>query len=305
MASHARVTGVSRRVKDFTGKTFEILAQAVRSFIQVDAPEGAASMAYFAIFSLFPLLLLLVALGSIVLQSQEAQQKVFELVNRAFPISREPIERNLRRVLELRGTVGVVGMISLLWSASGFFSTLAYHLNRVWPTAALRSFFKGRLVAIGIVTGLTGLLALSLISDAVFHLLLRYIPSWGNIPIIETLLRKHLSHLIPFLLRLLIFWGLYRWVPNTKVRWSEALGGAMVAVLGVQITTVGFTWYISSGLARYELVYGSLGAIVALMLWIHLNSLITLFGAHISGAIAQQTTLSNAADQKMGVKKSR
>jgi len=73
----------------------------------------------------------------------------------------------------------------------------------------------------------------------------------------------------------------------------------------VQITTVGFAWYISSGLARYELVYGSLGAIVALMLWIHLNSLITLFGAHISGAIAQQTTLSNAADQKMGVKKSR
>ena len=62
-----------------------------------------------------------------------------------------------------------------------------------------------------------------------------------------------------------------------------------MAVLVVEITTVGFTWYISSGLARYEFVYGSLGAVVALMLWIYFNSLITLFGAHLGAAIARQT----------------
>jgi membrane protein len=299
MARQAVMRSTYRRCINLGRSFYEILARAVRSFNEVDAAEGAASMAFFAIFSLFPMLLLLVAVGSLVLQSHEAEQKVFELVSRAFPISRAPIERNLRRVLELRGAVGAVGLISLLWSASGFFSTLAYHLNRAWPLAIVRSFFKVRLVTIAIVTGLAGLLGLSLVGDIVLHLLLQYIPSWGKVPVIETLLRKHLSDLVPFLLRFLIFWGLYAWVPNTKVRWSEALGGALVAVVGVQATTAALTWYIGSGLARYELVYGSLGAIVALMLWIYFNSLITLFGAHLSAAIAQQTKPEQARSSEM------
>ncbi len=288
MARHDKIYDIYRRVEDFYRKTREVLDHAVRSFITVDAPEGAASMAYFAVFSLFPLLLLLVAVGSLVLQSQEAQQEVFELVSKAFPISREPIARNLQRLLELRGTVGIVGMVSLLWSASAFFSTLAYHLNRAWPTAVLRGFFKGRLVAVAIVAGLAGLLAFSLVSNAVVHLLLRYIPSWEGLSLVETVLRKHLSDLISFLLRFFLLWGLYRWVPNTKVRWSEALGGALVAVTVMELTTVALSWYLGSGLVGYELVYGSLSAMLALMLWIYVNSLITLFGAHLSAAISQR-----------------
>jgi membrane protein len=86
-------------------------------------------------------------------------------------------------------------------------------------------------------------------------------------------------------------WGLYRWVPNTEVKWSEALWGASVATLAWEIATNGFTWYLSSGIVQYELLYGSLGAIVALMLWIYIISLITLFGAHLSAAIARQTRI--------------
>jgi membrane protein len=293
---------ICQRFKALGPDLFSILARAWNRFNAVDAPEGAASMAFFAIFSLFPMLLLLVAVGSFVLQSQEAQRKVFELVKRGFPISPELIERNVRRVLELRGTVGIVGMISLLWSASGFFSTLAYHLNRAWPEAAMPSFIKSRLVAIGMVAGLAGLLALSLVTSAVLHILPRFLPSWGKVSLIETLFWGSLSDLVPLLFSFLLLWGLYRWVPSTRVTWSEALGGASVAVVGVEFTTVAFTWYVGSGLAGYEVVYGSLGAIVALMLWIYLNSLITLFGAHISAAIAQQFRPSKPAAKKRDVR---
>ena len=304
MAPRRTIRTIRQRFKVLSPDLFSILARAWNRFNAVDAPEGAASMAFFAIFSLFPMLLLLVAVGSFVLQSQEVQHKVFELVKRGFPVSQELIERNVRRVLELRGTVGIVGMISLLWSASGFFSTLAYHLNRAWPEAAMPSFIKSRLVAIGMVAGLAGLLALSLVTSAVLHILPRFFPSWGKIPFIETLFWGSLSDLVPLLFSFLLLWGLYRWVPNTGVRWSEALGGAFVAVVGVEFTTVAFTWYVGSGLAGYEVVYGSLGAIVALMLWIYLNSLITLFGAHMSAAIAQQFRLSKPAAKKRNVRRS-
>jgi len=49
--------------------------------------------------------------------------------------------------------------------------------------------------------------------------------------------------------------------------------------------TAGFAWYLSSGLSKYRLVYGSLGSIVALMFWLYVTSGIILFGAHLSAAI--------------------
>jgi len=84
----------------------------------------------------------------------------------------------------------------------------------------------------------------------------------------------------------LMLLGLYRWVPSALVRWPEATVGALVATGAMEVTTRGFSWYLRSGLARYELIYGSLGAVVALLLWIYLNSLILLFGAHLSAAVA-------------------
>jgi membrane protein len=71
------------------------------------------------------------------------------------------------------------------------------------------------------------------------------------------------------------------------VRWWEAFWGALVATLAGEIATRGFTWYLSSGIVQYELVYGSLGAIVALMLWIYIGGWIVLFGAHLSAAVAR------------------
>jgi len=83
--------------------------------------------------------------------------------------------------------------------------------------------------------------------------------------------------------------SLYRWIPNTEVKWSQAFWGALVATLGWEIATQTFTWYLTSGMARYQLVYGSLGTVVALMFWIYLSSLITFYGAHLSAAVTQHS----------------
>jgi membrane protein len=80
---------------------------------------------------------------------------------------------------------------------------------------------------------------------------------------------------LQLLLRLALFWGLYRWVPNAQVNAWAAFWGAVVATAGWELATNGFAFYLSSGLASYELVYGSLGTIVGLMFWIYLGSLVT------------------------------
>jgi membrane protein len=285
-----KVKAIYRRANDLSGGSLDILRETFQRFNDARASEAAAGMAYYALFSLFPLLLALVAAGSFFLESERAYREVVDLVTQAIPVSRGLIERNIRRVLELRGTVGIVGLIGLLWSATGVFTILANHINRAWPEAETRNFLEKRLVALGMVGVLAGLLVLSLFSTAVLNLLPRLqVPLWGGVSIYETSLWAIVSKLVPGLFISLMFLSLYRWVPNTEVKWSGAVWAALVAAFAWEAVASAVTWYLSSGLARYELVYGSLGAVVALMFWIYISSLITLFGAYLSAAINRHT----------------
>lgn len=281
---------IYRRVNHLSGGSLGILRNAIERFNDARASEAAASMAYYALFSLFPLLLALVAVGSFVLEREKAFQQAIGLITEAVPISQGLIERNIQQVLDLRGTAGIVGLIGLLWSAMGAFAALAHNINRAWPDAEPRSFLERRLVALGMIGTLAVLLTLSLVSTTVLNLLPQLqVPLWDSVSIYETPLWAALSNFIPWLFTLLLFLALYLWVPNTEVKRRAAFWGALVAALAWEVAANGLAWYLKSGLVRYELVYGSLGAVVALMFWIYLSSWITLFGAHLSAAIAQHT----------------
>lgn len=278
------------RIDARCGGVLSILTEAARGFERARAAEAAGSMAYYAIFSLFPLMLVLVTVGSRVLENVQVQQQVLEAITGAIPVSRELVQQNIQRMLELRGAVQIVALLGFLWSATGVFTTVARNINRAWPQARARNFIRRRLVALGImVAGLGGLLVLSLLSTAVLNLLPQFnIRLWGDVAIYQSTLWTWLSYLVPWVFSFLLFLFLYYWVPNVRVRWSEALWGALVAAIGWRGATAAFAWYLSSGWANYDLVYGSLGAVVALMVWIYISSLIVLFGAHLSAAVASR-----------------
>jgi membrane protein len=205
-----------------------------------------------------------------------------------FPVAERLIKRNIQVVLGQRGTVGLIALIGLVWSATGVLTVLARNINRAWPESEPRSFVEDRLMALGMVTGLAVLLGTSSVSNTVLNVLARFsVPIGGGFSVDETPLWTTLLIAIPRLLAFFALLGLYRWVPNTKVRWSEAFWGALVATPAGEIATSGFSWYLSSGIVQYELVYGSLGTVVALMLWIYIGVLITLFGAHLSAAVTR------------------
>ena len=241
-------------------------------------------MAFFGFFSLFPLLLVLVAIGSSIIESSQAQEQVLDLVIQAFPFSGETIEENIRKVLSARGSVGLIGLVGLTWSATGAFSVLTRNINRAWPNTSLRNFLRIRLIAFGMLAALVGLLATLLVANPVMRLLPRVVSDAAT----KATSLRFFNHIIIWLSLFVTLYFLYYWIPKTKVQWKEALWGALVASLASEITTSGFIWYLGSGLSNYNLVYGPLGAIVALLTWIYVLSLIILFGAHLGAAIAQQ-----------------
>jgi membrane protein len=272
-----------QNINRLSGDRLGILKVALDSFSETRAAESAASLAYYALFSLFPLLLLFIAVGSYFLDSSQVYETVTQLVQRAIPVSTQIINENLREVLDARETVGIIGLVTLLWSASGVFTNLAYNINLAWPRARRRSFLQRRLMGVRLLGGLGGLLILSIILDwlSKLHLFVNI----ANTSFYTLSLWRLFSGVASWLTVFLLFFALYRWIPAVFVRWRAAFWGALFATTAWKIATAGFAWYVTSGFGRYQLIYGSLGAMVALLFLIYLISFITLFGAHLSAAI--------------------
>ena len=167
------------------------------------------------------------------------------------------------------------------------FTTLARNINRAWPKASRMNFWESRIIALIIILLLGALLIATVLVNALASILPGI--NWRlqlNLPLINT--AALFSEIISWIVAFLVFISLYRWVPTVKVRWSNALWGAAAATIAWRIASKAFTFYLSSGLATYTLLYGSLGTIVALLTWIYLSSYIILIGAHISSAIESQ-----------------
>jgi membrane protein len=287
----------------FSRGALGISIHALRSFNEARAMEAAAAISYYALFSLFPLLIILVVVSSSLLQNQNIQYQILNMVgeflppgeelaresmNRilelgSFPPAQEILRENVQQVLNLRVPVGVGAIFGLIWASTSVFTALGRNINRAWQGASRRNFLKWRLIGLAMAgTLLTGLLILSLILSGLFGLISRIQPQY------EVWYLKVLSELIPMLLILITAYLLYLWAPDAEVGWQEAGWGAAAAALCWEVSKVSFSWYIESGLARHQLVYGSLGTVVVLMLWVYLSGAIILYGAHLSATIGKR-----------------
>lgn len=272
-----------QQINKWSGNRFVILRKAISTFTNKQAAQASAGLAYYALFSIFPLLLVFIAAGSFFLDTRQVFQMVTQFIQQALPISKQAINQNLEEILQKRGTAGIVSILTLLWSASGMFTSLAHNINLAWPHASRRSFIQNRLVGLWMIIGLIGLIAFSLVLSWItnrlpFMAIARGSPSslvWWRL----------ISAFGSWLIIFLVFLSLYQWIPTLHVKWNAVIWGALAASLGWKAVTAGFAWYLGSSFGQYQLVYGSLGAIVAFLFLIYIISLITLFGAHLSAAI--------------------
>jgi membrane protein len=266
-------------VNHLSGDRLSILQTALKTFTEKQAAQASAGLAYYTFFSIFPLMLVFIAGGSYFLDSHQVFDTVTQFIQQALPISRQVINENLEEILAERGTAGIVSLLILLWSASGMFTNLAYNINLAWPRAARRNFIQNRLMGLWMIVGLIGLIVLSLVLSWITTRL-PFLRLDSASPVDVFLLQLG-SWLVIFI----VFLTLYRWIPAFRVRWRPTFWGALLASLAWKAVTAVFGWYLGSSFGQYQLVYGSLGAIVAFLFLIYIISIITLFGAHLSAAI--------------------
>jgi membrane protein len=268
------------------------LKAAMFTFSEARAAQAAASVAYYAFFSLFPFLLVCISIGSYFVDEEQAFRYVTDMLNEYFPAALVFITNNLRQVFNSRGAFGILGLLTLFWSASSVFASLAFNINLAWTHGARRGLIQHRLIGLGMIAGLTLLLILSLAVNwlASLEAFLRMV---NGSPFIKSLW-WYLSILASWVTVFLLLLILYRWAPRARPGWRPVLLGALVATGAWKGATALFNWYLKSLLRTYQLIYGSLGAIVLLLLLIYILAFITLFGAHLVAAMDRHRTSARA-----------
>ena len=259
------------------------MGRALTRFGLNNAAVYAAGMAFYAFFSLFPLLLVLVAVASIILERYISQGELYDFIFGFFPLYQDWIRGNVENIIARRGTVSIVAVVTLIWSASGYFNIMVRGLNDAWPGIKHRNFLGRRLVALGLVGGIILLMILSFLTSVSLDFLSHFqVPMGGSISLYETFIWKFFSNYFPYGFLLLAFWLLYYVAPNVKVKKRAAFIGALPASIAWNLLNGGFSWFLRSGFARYEIIYGSLGTIVSLLFWIYLSNILLLFGAYLT-----------------------
>jgi membrane protein len=268
----------------------DFLKRVYTRMTDADLFDRSAQVAFYFSFSLFPLLFFLVSLFGLVLGSTEGlKNELFQYMRQLLPIAAYDLVRNTVEEIVATSSPGklTVGLIVTLWSASAGVSSIRGALNAVYELKETRSWFITKALSVGITFVLIALTAVIL--GVVFYgweLGQSLLAAIGfRIPSSFVLASIQWATILVVLL--IACEVIYNVVPSfKKFRWNWINVGTLVAIV---------LWILFTGLFRlylhyfntYNKTYGSLGAVIILMLWLYLTALAVMIGAAINAALRQ------------------
>ena len=267
----------AHRLNERTHGWLGMLACAGREALKPDSAITAAAIAYFALFSLFPLALLSISIASFNLGPLMDQQLIVQKLEFIAPALGQLLGRNIDEIIHARGPVTSVALVGLIWSASTIFYTLTQTLNKIWGNKRNRPVWKRR--------GLAILFVLTFVGPALFLAsfagsMIANLRTWLPDQII--LIVGDISLIVVILLDIALFMVLYIMLPHGDSTWREILPGAIGGGLLWELAKKAFLFFVSTYISVSNLVYGSVAAIMAFLVWAYLSGLIFLFGAFLS-----------------------
>lgn len=268
---------LSQKMNKIKGHAWvEFLVQVAKRFGKNGCSFMAAAIAFYTFFSLFPFLLLVLTVLSYWTDPILIKEQIVMVAEFYLPEAGPLVQENVQRMLASRSQVGILAVGVLFWSSSGVFSALQTALNRIWEVPIRPSFLSRKIRDLAISASLVVMVALSVAANTVIKTLAVFV---GD-PLVDWTAHG-LGLILPFLVTSLLFFLAYRLIPARTPSVTAGVLGAVVAGAGTEAIRAGFTWYVSS-LSPYQLVYGSLGVIIAVMFWIYLTGASFLLGAQMA-----------------------
>jgi len=265
------------RLDEWTHGWLGMLAGAGRETLNPESSISAAAIAYFSIFSLFPLTLLSITIASLRLGSLLDYHTIVNRLEFFAPALGLLLGKNFDDIILARGPITIVAFVGLIWSASTIFFTFTQTLHRIWNNKRRRSVWKRRGLSILFVLIFVGpILFLASIASSLLINLMTWVPE-NSLQIIAGT-----GIIVSIVLDISLFMAIYMVLPHGAATWHEILPGAIAAGFLWEIAKKAFLIFVTTYISISNLVYGSVTAIIAFLLWAYLSGLIFVFGASLS-----------------------
>ncbi len=287
-----------RKLSSFSRDTFgvrnrgpwrSIVSHTFHQFDENDLFTSAAAMSYFGLMALFPALLLLLAIGNQITAATELLTRAVEV----YPGSGKFLRETIRSLSTVSKGVVVTCVIVVLWAGSWVFAVIERALNRIWG-ATSRTFWHGRALTIGMI-GIIGVLLASSVMITSLVVALREIAGRlsprqiARYPILLSVgsaFWQLIFAILSLLVTVVLFVIIYRFMPKAEVTLRDTLPGAILAGLLWEVAK--YVFALSVNYFHYDQIYGSVGAVVAVLTWSYFSSLILLFGAQLTAVFHRE-----------------
>lgn len=266
-----------------------IVSHTLHQFHENDLFTSAAAMSYFGLMALFPALLLMLAISNQIPAGAEMLRHAADV----YPGSSNFLRDTVRSLSSVGTGIIITCVIVVLWAGSWVFSVLERALNRIWGTIS-RTFWHGRAITIGMI-GIVGvLLSVSVLitswvvalRDVAGRISPRQMARYPILLSVGSVFWQGIFAALSFLVTVILFVAVYRFLPRAEVTLRDTLPGAIIGGLLWESAKYVFAW--SLGYFHYDQIYGSVGAVVAVLTWSYVSSLILLFGAQLTAVFHRE-----------------
>jgi membrane protein len=265
-----------------------IAKETVSQWQEDEAPRQAASLALYTLLSIAPLLILSIKVAGLALGDEAARgqisQQISGVVGAQAGQAVEAMIANARSPGQ--GLVGsLVGVVVLLFGASGVFGELQTSLNNIWnvkprPGRGVAGFLRDRFFSFTMVLGVAFLLLVSLVLSATLLTFTEHFHDALPLPVLWQVLNIVLALALTTVLFALIF----RVIPDAKIAWRDVWVGAFATAVLFSAGKFLLSWYVSRSATVSP--FGAAGSLVALIVWVYYSAQLLFFGAEFAQVYA-------------------
>jgi len=241
----------------------------------------AAGLSFYFLMCLIPILFLLVSLVGFLLSSEDASRQVLDQLAPLVPVYQKELTRFLLRIVATRNVSGIVGTVILILFSTQLFAGTRAVLDRILGGKRGRGYLKGMLVDILWIFGIWILFLASFIVTELFAWLKVFVfhpaqmpPEWIH----------YMSIALSIGLATMLFYLVYRHLPNRRIPRGAALAGALLASVLWEAAKRLFRLYIIT-VGVYDQIYGPLGALIAFVMFVYYSAVVFILGAEYVGAL--------------------
>ena len=275
----------------------------VNDFLSKNCQYIAGAISFYTLFAVFPLILAIASILAYVgPRSEEEKLELARDISEVIPVSNEYVSETVEGMVRARLITGIASLLVVLWASSAAFGAIRKGINAAWGITKPRPFLKERMIDVALVLG-AGMIMLSVLFSGPAVSVSREIANElaPESQLSSDLIWRMIADLLSPAASFLAFLVLYRFLPNAEVRLRDVWPGALLASIAFEGLKLAFVWYVSK-YTPYNLVYGSVGAILALLTWVYLSAIIVLSGAIITSRYAAYAASIKEMEGEEGLK---